>query len=128
MEGNTGCFLPGAAETVLAGAVLCLPSKRRLLDDYFGNSESETEASEKATPATPCVMHNKKRGTGLKRALATRTNHLYERPSLPLNKPIKKPKQNCSWLTRHCLFPDQDACKQRLRAERLLSCNVLVPR
>lgn len=47
MEGNTGCLLSGAAEIVLAGAVLCLHSKRQLLDNYFGNNESETEASKK---------------------------------------------------------------------------------
>ena len=47
MEGNTGCLLSGAAEIVLAGAVLCLHSKRQLLDNYFGNIESETEASKK---------------------------------------------------------------------------------
>lgn len=48
MEGNTGCLVSGAVEIVLAGAVLCLPSERRLLDNYFGNTESETEASKKA--------------------------------------------------------------------------------
>lgn len=77
-EGNIGCLLSGAAEIVLAGAGLCLPRKRELLDNYFGNNESETEASKKATLATLYVMYV----TGAKCTLATRTNQLHGRPSL----------------------------------------------